>query len=586
MNSESPACFDDFLGLVASPLELFDGLTSIRRVWHLDGKKGRAKSEKIIIKLNNEGHCNILVLAKLALEQGESAFELMWLLNPIMQDLVLAPSDLISYWRVVHEKTQDDMASGTQFEYFPKFLKKKPNLSGELLDRLKKAKEPFTTSYMSEIRCIMAKSDFDNQFAEIMQMTQSTNEHEVIAAINALARLKYSGAKKTLITEVCKRFEVLEPNASADVLFTLVQSYGILLSRRKSISKKLVSFLSYNTAEIDYALSKILFLNRGIWENEKWYKAIFSTLSRTSAKHKGIIDNLDYVAKSYMEKPNGIPIVEKFLMDWLENSNYSPREKRFVKLFDSVSSEYLSQRDELERFVTQLFNSKHSSAYSLAGEFVSSNSLRKRAHLKFSKIVLSKLTMDDLVFISRKMISQVYQSEEAATFAYSLLNKNPTDKNVWSLVYELLAEIIGPNYLDTTISFMKAEKRKTKAKSRLRLCEQVIAKLEMDIESLEALPRLKECYVSQNLRYIAQQGHQKVMRNSMDEANEGSLINFVTKVSLKYGRGSFMTVNDEVTNPTPMVTHSTSMELPRSEVHHPVYGALQRISYRMAKRGE
>jgi len=227
-----------------------------------------------------------------------------------------------------------------------------------------------------------------------------------------------------------------------------------------------------------------------------------------------------------------------------------------------------------------------SRAHSLAGQFVSANSLRKRSHLKFSKPILKTLSMDDLVYISRKMISQVYQSEEAATFAYSILNKNPADKKVWSLVYELLAEIIGPNYLDTTISFMKAEKKKTKARSRLKLCDQVIAKLERDIERLDALPRLKECYVSQNLRYLANQGHRKVMRKSMNEANEGSLINFVTRVSLKYGRGSFMTVNDEVSNPTPMVTHSTSMELPRSEVHHPVYGALQRVSYRIAKRGE
>lgn len=586
MTTESPRDYKDFLGLIMSPLELFDALNDIRRNWYIEGKKGRPKSDKIIKKLNNEGHCNILNLATLALKQGESAFELMWLLNPIMEDLVLDPGDLISYWRAIHEKTKDDLASGTQFEYFPKLLKKKPNLSGDLLGRLQLAKEPFTTSYMSEMRCVLAKSDFDNQFAEIMQMTKSTNEHEVVAGINALARLKYSGAKKTLITEVLKRFEELQVSASANILFTLVQSYGILLKQRKSISKKLVSFLSYDTAEIDYALSRIINLNRDGCESEEWYKEIFNTLSRTSAKNKGIIDNLDYVAKSLMEKPNGIPVVEKFLLDWLQNSDYSPREIRFGKLFDSVSSEYLSQRDELERFVTQLFNSDHSSAHSLASEFVSSNSLRKRAHLEFSKSVLSKLNIDDLVYISRKMISHVYQSEEAATFAYSLLNKNPTDKKVCSLVYELLAEIIGPNYLDTTISFMKAEKKKTKAKSRLKLCDQVIAKLERDIERLDALPRLKECYVSQNLRYIANQGHQKVMRKSMDEANEGSLINFVTRVSLKYGRGSFMTVNDEVSNPTPMVTHSTSMELPRSEVHHPVHGALQRISYRMAKRGE
>lgn len=586
MTTESPESFKDFIELVSSPMELFDGLNSIRRNWHIGGKVRRPRTDKIIKKLNNEGHCNILNLATLALEQGESAFELMWLLNPIMQDLILAPNDLISYWRAIHEKTRDDMASGTQFEYFPKFLKEKPNLSGELLDRLRKANEPFTTSYMSEIRCVLSKSDFENQFAETMEMTQSTNEHEVIAAINALARLKYSGSKKQLITEVRKRFEELELQGSEDVLFTLVQSYGILLKQRKSISKKLVSFLSYNTPEIDYALSRILFLNRGAWEDEAWYKAIFSTLSRTSTKNKGIVNNLDYVAKSYMEKPNGIQIVEKFLSDWLENSDYSPRETRFEKLFDSVSLEYLNQRDELERFVTQLFNSENSLAHSLAGEFISANSLRKRDHLKFSKSVLSTLSMNDLVYISRKMISQVYQSEEAATFAYSLLNKKPTDKNVWSLVYELLADVIGPNYLDTTISFMEAEKNKTKAKSRLKLCNQVIAKLKKDIERLDALPRLKECYVSQNLRYIAHQGHKKVMRKSMNEANEESLINFVTKVSLKYGRGSFMTVNDEVTSPTSMVTHSTSMELPRSEVYHPVYNALQRISYRMAKRGE
>ena len=72
----------------------------------------------------------------------------------------------------------------------------------------------------------------------------------------------------------------------------------------------------------------------------------------------------------------------------------------------------------------------------------------------------------------------------------------------------------------------------------------------------------------------------------MDEANEGSLVNMFTKVSLKYGRGSFFTVDDKISMPTPMVTHSTSMELPRSEAHHPVHGAIQRINYRMAKRGQ
>jgi hypothetical protein len=585
MTTESQKKFNDFLELITNPFELFDELNSIRN-WHIEGKNGRPKSDEIIKKLNNEGHCKILTLAKLALEQGESAFDVMLLLNPIMHDLTLAPSDLISYWKVIHEKTRDDMASGTQFEYLPEFLKKKSNLIEELLDRLKKANEPFTASYMSEMRCILAEGDFDNQFADIMQMTKSKNQNEVIAGVNALARLKYSGTKKQLISRVRNRFEELESNASPDVLFALTQSYGILLVQRKSISKKLVSFLAYDTAEIDYALSRIIFVNRGNWQNEDWYKKIFNTLSRTSTKNKGIINYLDYVAKSYMEKPNGFPIVEKFLLDWLKNSDYSPREERFGKLFDSVSSEYLSQRDELERFITQLFNSEYSVAHSLAGEFVSSNSLRKRTHLRFSKSVLKQLTMDDLVYISRKMIAQVYQSKEAATFAYSLLNKNPTDKSVWSLVYELLAEIIGPNYLDTTISFMKAEKKKTKARSRLRLCDKIIAKLEKDIERLEAIPRLKECYVSQNHSYLAHREHQKMMRKSMDQANEGSLINFVTRVSLKYGRGSFITVNDEVTNPTPMVTHSTSMELPRSEVHHPVYGALQRLNYRMAKRGE
>ena len=195
--------------------------------------------------------------------------------------------------------------------------------------------------------------------------------------------------------------------------------------------------------------------------------------------------------------------------------------------------------------------------------------------------------MEDLVYLSRKMIAYVFQPKEAMTFAYSILNKSPTDRKVQQLVYQLLADLIGPNYLKSTISFLQSEKKKTQAKSRLELCNRVIDKLKDDVKKLEALPQLKECYISQDKHYIAQLGHQKVMRKSMDEANSGSLISLIaTTVSLKYGRGSFLSIKDEKSKATPMIEFSTAMELPKSEVCHPVYSAIQRVNYRMEKRGQ
>jgi len=586
MTTESPTTFDDFLPLITRPTKLFNGLNAIWRSWYLAGKKRRPNSDKIIRKLHNEGHCNILSIATVAFNEGESAFDIMKLLNPVMDSLLLKPVEIVSFWELIFEKTKTDMMSGTQFEYLAKFLKNNPKIGDEVFNLLKRTKAPFTVSYMSGIKMLLSKRDFQAQFNELMKMTKSKNEYQVRAAVHSLGRLKYSGKKRTHISQVLKRYSELEKKASGDVLFTLIHAYGALLLQRKTVYKNLVSSLSYDNSEVDYALSEILFRNKGKWENEIWYKEIFLRLSRTSVKHRGTIDNLDYIADSYMKTPTGVSIVEEFLFSWLENSDYSPKDIRFETLFDSVTFGYLKSRDNLERFITELFNSDHGFAHSLASQFVSSNSLHKFPPVKFCRSTLKKLQLEDLIFISRKVISHVYQRNEVASLIYSLLNKGATNEKIQSLVFEIFTDIIGPDYLDSTIAFLKVEEKKTRAVCRKNLCKKAIANLEQKIAEFEALPRLKECYASQNKRYIANLGHQKVMRRSMEEANEGSLVNMFTKVSLKYGRGSFFVVDRKISNATPMSTHSTSIELPRSEVHHPVYGAIQRMSYRMAKRGE
>lgn len=586
MNNESPHKYSSFIDLIDSPRELFDKLDGIHGTWYLAGKKGRPESDLIIAQLNNQCGINMIASAIEAMKEGESPFDIMDLVNPVLPKLIVEPNDIIGLWKELYNRTTNDMASGRQYDEISNLLKQKPNIKGELFSLLNQANEPFTIGYLSEMRLALSKDSFTSEFDELMTMTESKNEFEVIAAINALSRLKYSGKKNPLITKVLKRYEEIEKHAASEVLFALVHSHGHLLSQRATIAKKLVTFLDYDIPEIDFALSKILFLNRGDWEQKGWYKKIFMGLDRTSTKNKGIIDNLDYVAQRFMKTETGIMLVEDFLLNWLDKSDYSKKEMRFEKLFNSVAHDYLRRRDDLERLVTKLFNSDNFSAHSLASELVAYNSLHKQPPLEFCKKLIKSYSSADIVYITRKVISNVYQCNEAASFVYSLLNKGPTNKGVQALVYEVMTDIIGPNYLASTIKFIEAKKAKTKAKSRIELCNRIIEELQSDIRELDALPPLEECCVPSSRTYIAQLGHQKVMRKSMDEASEGSLASMFTKVSLKYGRGSFFSVNNEISSPTPMVTHSTSMELPRSEVHHPVYAAMERVNFKFCKRGK
>jgi len=586
MTSDSNQKNQDYLSLVGAPRSLFDKLDAIHNRWYLDGKVNRPKSDDILRHLNNDHGINVISIAIQAMQQGSSPFDIMDVLNPVLPSLVFKPSDVIALWRELYDRTTNDMASGRQYDGLSNLLTAKPNIAGEFLSLLSQTNEPFVVGYISEAHLALADKGFQTTFDELMILSESENEFEVIASINALGRLKYSRKNKSLITRVLKRYENLETNASNKVLYALVQSHGQLLTQRASISKKLIKFLAYDMPEIDYALSKILFLNRGQWEDENWYREIFQTLSRTSTANRGIIGNLDYIAHGYMKTDTGKQIVESFLLAWIEESDYSKKTARFEKLFNSVAHDYLRQRQSFEKFVTNLFNSDVVSAHQVASELIAYNSLHKRLPLELCVGSIKSFSQTDLVYVSRKVIANVYQCEEAASLIYSMLNKNPRDKAIQSLVYEVLADIIGFNYVSSTIKFLEKKKQLTKAKSRIELCDKIIAKLELDIQKLDALPILKECYVSSNRAYIAQLAHQKVMRKSMDEASDGSLASMFTKVSLKYGRGSFFTVNDQISSPTPMVTHSTSMELPRSEISHPVYAAMERLNYKLCKRGQ
>ena len=229
MTSDSNLTNESYLSLVDDPLSLFDKLKSIHNKWYLDGKVDRPESDDVLRYLNNDQGINVVLLAIQAMQRGKSAFNLIDVLNPVLPTLVVQPDDIIALWKELYERTTNDMASGRQYDELTNLLKAKPNMVGELLSLLSQTNEPFVIGYISEIYLSSAANEFLGTFEELITLSASKNEFEVIASINALGRLKYSGKNKPLITRVLKRYEDLEINASKEVLFALVQSHGWLL---------------------------------------------------------------------------------------------------------------------------------------------------------------------------------------------------------------------------------------------------------------------------------------------------------------------------------------------------------------------
>ena len=166
-----------------------------------------------------------------------------------------------------------------------------------------------------------------------------------------------------------------------------------------------------------------------------------------------------------------------------------------------------------------------------------------------------------------------------------MLAATPRKKHAQSLVFRLFINHVGRDFTFTTINFLKGKIKSSGSENVKRVLSEAVAVLEDKFNKKKDLQILNETIPPTALIRLASTEHSKMMNKSMkDSKPKNSLLNFVTQIPLKFGTGWFNLHEEQYGQTTKLQGHSISIEMPSSEVCHPVDAAIERYNFRLAKK--
>ena len=567
-----------------NPKEFF---SELHRIWLEECQQNEKQLSKLIINLNKEDGIDFCQVALDAINDGFRCFDVTPVIEEALPSLDLNISSVIHLTESLFECMKGDIAAYRQLRPFEELIVKKPDFTRKLLEELLKQDKPYIVGYVANIYQRLSEGNEHEIHKELCALKTHNSKYVLMAVAGALGEFDYMPSKnRPLVKNTINLLEELEAINSDEINRLAIFAYKNLVNISKEAKKKLVYFSKTNSLLIQGALSQVLFITLEEHGNEKWFSEVLLNLSTSSCENTGIIDNIDFVLTGLIEKKDNWDLAEEFFKSWLLNSDYRSKNDKLSGLYNSTFIAFVNKRKYLEKLITKLFNHDNTEMHNAASEIVTYCHAHKITALQLDKEVLKSLSVDDCVYICRKILGYVIFPESLCSLCFSVLNKSPKNQKIQDLVYSVFKSHVGKNYPGRTVEFFKEVSTTTKSIIRKNIALKIIHEMESYFAQRDALPQLKELAMPKQKSQRIYLENNKKMSSIMEEAQKNSIVSMIsTKIILKNGTGSFNFNNGQYSEISKLSSISTEMDLPHSEISHPVDAALERINFRVAKRG-
>lgn len=566
------------------PAELFSYLY---KVYLEERNKDEKILPSILTELNNSEGLDLCELASLATKSGARSFDVVHVLQDAFSQFDVNISSVLKLIECLYESMQGDMAAYMQFRPFEELAVRQPEIARELLDELVEIDKPYVVGYISRLYQAFSRENEKKVHQELLGYECHQSCYVVMAVTDALGCLDYEKKEnRSLVESTMQFFEKVETRQSDEIDRILAFSYMSLVDYSDVAQDKIVDFSGRDSAVIKTAVSQAMFrVNEKYRETEWFLKSLFN-LSNGSCSMGGLVENIDFILSELVEKSKNWDAAERFIFLWIENSDYVSKNFKFPDLFDSTTRGFLNNRQQFNRFLTLLFNSDFTASHRVASEFLSFCHIHKVHNVILDKEVLKAMDYEDCVFICRKILGYVNDSRQLCILCFSLLDAFPRNKKIKGLVYSLFINHIGDNHPGRALEFLENIVSNTKSVNKTEIASDAIKYIEARGDERRALAKLNELVPSRQKSIKIARETRKVMSSAMEEAQKGSIVSMIASKSiLKQGTGWFHYMNG-YSDISKLGHYSTEMEIPYSEVSHPVDAAIERFNFRVAKRGD
>lgn len=554
-------------------------------IGHTDSASGR-----LLAAAQADG-TDVLQLAANAVADGMPVFDLLEVIENMLPycDTLPVPS-LIALNDAQYDLTRGDMAAGLFFGKLQQWLEPRATIAQELLTVL--LAEPQESRGSLTGTAWMSWFASEPTAAESLITATNRNEHSLLAVTTWVAGrlLQQASLPQELAPELdAVILRRLASSESAERNAALEAATG-LLHLRRSFDDELQRLAAIPDQDALGYIAIALAREGDALRAAKLFFEWLAPCKYLGAAYKGPLGRLDYsLSRLLQATPAERDATLAFLLEWIEAQSFEgPSSRQFAELFNVSAGNILDSPSLLSRVVTQwLLMDSRAPAVAISG-LLSGARHGKQIELRFDAQLLDSVPDSDLIYLARRLLGYVHDSEQLLSLALSLLSVPRAQQRVFPMMHSLLRDEIGYDYPETTIRRLKEAEQGAEPPLHKLLAE-IRESIEAYIARLKAIPRLKELSPPPALHRAFLKARDKQMARMMADARSKSILQHIaTSVYLKGGDRSFQYLPEyqTYTDPTQMKAMSVSFEMPRREALDPVGNAFRLHIHRSAKRGD
>lgn len=319
---------------------------------------------------------------------------------------------------------------------------------------------------------------------------------------------------------------------------------------------------------------RFLFRNAKILDRD-CLDAIMKLLRKIDPQHTDILEILDYAFSALIETG-----FLDTVLDLLENLVETSSGKISIARFKDFSREISKDRDTLASVAARWFGAGD---LNICAGFASL--LSENARLNLGKGDLPK-EYEDLAFMCRKVVGHLFMKPfVAASFLLSVIKHS--DENSKNTAAELLFDPLLISYGGKLREYIEEFCADLEGPAT-DVVQKMLDRKAAYLKDLEGIENLVELHPSEEQRHAAKERLNKAMSKSTKEAEQNSILQYIPKSYLLYGR-SLMTFVEDPDGSTrkieaPMGEMSFEFEHPSLDVIDPVGLQFLLFSFRIERK--
>lgn len=534
------------------------------------------------------GSVDVVSAAARRIRNGSNVFEVLHLVEAALPHLeTIEASSIIELLSAKFEPTKNDMARGVINGALETWLETRPDYARKIHTTVLSDLTEATASLAGNAIVALAKSDH----AAAVEIARS----DVKEGIPLLSQVGCWTLGRLLLVEHA-------PSESIDIAVKIV--IELIDSEKSALRSEAIraavgamhvvdafddvlhSLARVDDQEVLCSAATALFLKANELRERDITQRWLELMSALRPEFKGAIRDLDHAMAQLISDPANVPMVTSTLSQWvLKHGQKLPIDSETAELFGDTVRELSASKETWASLVTDwLLSSAGEHAAALAG-MLTQLSHNEKTDLRLDKLRLDDLSIEDLLFLARRMIGYVYDRAQLTSLALSMLKSTDATKRIYPVLYPLLVDEIGYDYPESTSEACRSAAEANFTRDHKEFLVRVADAIDQALEAQTALPIRNEFRPPSRLRRLFARARAIQMNESLEASRGNSILRqFANQVSVKAGQGAFSYRDANYGPSMKFASMSHSIELPRREAFDPIGNSIRHFRFRLAKR--